>query len=635
MDSELLAMFNGNALAARIVKDAPVEMFRRGWEVRSSDLSSDDLKRLDKKAAALRLNEIMLEGTIWGRLFGGALNLIGAEDGQNPDMPLDTKRIRTIHYANVVDRRFVWVQRYYSDVLSPKYGLPEIYLVTNVVSSGGAWGGASSAPLPGNRLAAVSVHESRTIRYDGAETDVLTRQQLAGWTWPVLQRCYDVLRRFEGAQNSVDNLLSDASQAVYKVKDLVKMIAQNQKESVISRMQLVDFSRSSLRAIMVDAEAEDFKREPTTFTGIPELIDRQKQLVAMCAEEPVTRLFGQSPAGLNATGESDVRLWLDQIRSKQENELGPKINLLYRLMGLAADSGIKVDDDTEFKTIFRPLWEPTEMESADRGLKIAQRDQILIAEKVITPDEAKLGLFGSGRMSDWIDVDAAALSKAIEAAPRTFTSAPAPEGALVNAAQQGESQSPVVPLPLPGAVDLQGAARNRGAESPQRRDRIDERRADHLGIERDPRYDSASIALAVHHQMSEDYPEDLLGWVESAQWKGPIRIPLAKIDFTDSEKWSASHDPVHVGVMKTRIEQGLEKPLILVREPGSKLLFIVDGHHRALAYRELDKNARGYIARVPTDKGPWSALHSQQKEGLYGSSQKNDSDDQPRVFPCL
>jgi hypothetical protein len=34
---------------------------------------------------------------------------------------------------------------------------------------------------------------------------------------------------------------------------------------------------------------------------------------------------------------------------------------------------------------------------------------------------------------------------------------------------------------------------------------------------------------------------------------------------------------------------------------------------------------------VPTDKGPWSALHSQQKEGLYGSSQKNDSDDQPRV----
>src|ERR1017187_2264198 len=134
MDSELLAMFNGSALAKRIVSEIPEEMFREGWEVRARDLKDDDLKTLDRKAASLRVPELLLQGKVWGRLFGGALNLIGAEDGRNPDEPLNEEAIRTLHYINVVDRRFVWVQRYYSDMLSPKFGLPEVYLITNVVS---------------------------------------------------------------------------------------------------------------------------------------------------------------------------------------------------------------------------------------------------------------------------------------------------------------------------------------------------------------------------------------------------------------------------------------------------------------------------------------------------------------------
>jgi uncharacterized protein len=667
MDSELLAMFNGSALAAKIVTSAPKEMFRRGWEVHCRDLEDDDIKSLDKKSAALRMNELMLEGTIWGRLFGGAMNIIGAEDGGNPDEELDEGAIKTFHYLNVVDRRFVWVQRYYSDMLSPKYGLPEIYLITNIVSHGGMYG--TTNPPPGIRLAAVSIHESRCIRYDGAETDVLTRQQLAGWTWSVLQRCYDILRRFDGAQNSVDNLLSDASQAVFKIKNLVDMIANNQKDAVLARMQLVDFSRSALRAIMVDADAEDFERKPTTFTGIPELIDRQQQLVAMAADMPLTRLFGRSPAGLNATGESDVRMWLDQIRSMQENELGPKIKRVYSLMAKAKDSGVKrtsdsprnkTDEDFDFQVNFKPLWEPTDMEAADRGLKIAQRNQILIDEGVVTPEQVALGMFGSGKLSDWIEVDSDALQKTITGQVKfdPYAAQPAPEGSLVNAAQQGEAQSPVVPLPLPGSPDLAGSERQKEAESPQRttekpllsketqnppdkdedgnpiprkptKDSIDpihQRRADNLGRPRDARYDSDAIASAVKHEMEADYEPELLDWVLSAHWKGPVRVPLDKIDFSNKDKWQATHDPVHVKVMKDRIESGIEKPVILVKVPSSKLMKIVDGHHRGTAYQEMGKNPRAYIAKVTTDRGPWDTLHTMQREtGMEGSNQLEGS----------
>ena len=473
MDSELLAMFNGSSIAKKIVSALPEEMFRAGWDVRAPDLSDGDSKMLDRKAAALRISEMLFQGMIWGRLFGGSLNLLGVEDGRNPDEELNEDTIKTFHYINVVDRRFVWVQRYYSDMLSPKFGLPEIYLVTNVVSHGGMYG--TTNPPPGTRLAAVSIHESRTIRHDGEMSDVLTRQQLAGWTWSVLQPCYDILRRFDGAFNSVDNLLADANQAVFKIKNLMEMIAQNQKDQLLTRMQLVDFGRSVMRGIMVDADSEDFERKPTTFAGIPELLDRQMMMVACAADAPVTRIFGRAPAGLNATGASDERLWLSRAQSRQENELSPKIKRVYGLMLNARDSGVstrkaKKGEDIEFKVEFRPLWEPTEAEAAQRGLQIAQRNQILIDEGIVTPEQVALGMFGSGKLSDWITVDTEALQKSIEnkVVFDPHENQPAPEGTLVNAAQQGEAQSPVVPLPLPGAPDAAGAARQKAAESPQR-----------------------------------------------------------------------------------------------------------------------------------------------------------------------
>jgi phage-related protein (TIGR01555 family) len=468
MDAELLAMFNGSDLAAKIILEEPGEMFRNGWEVRSRDVDDDALKKLDKKAADLRLNELLLQGTIWGRLFGGALDLVGAEDGRLPDQELNENSIKTVHYLNVVDRRFVWVQRYYSDMLSPKFGLPEVYLVTNMVSSSGMLG--TGGPAPGTRLAAVSIHESRCIRFDGAESDVLTRQQLAGWTFSILQRCYDPLRRFEGSEASVDNLLADASQAVYKIKGLLDMIAQNQKDALLTRMQLVDMSRSVLRGIMVDADMEDFERKPTTFTGIPEIMDRKMMRLAACAGMPVTRLFGRAAAGLNATGEGDERIWLSKIRSKQENDLSPKLKRVYRLFAAAADSEVRVKE-ADFQIEFGQLYEPTELEQADRELKVAQRDQIYLDEGVVTPEEVKLGRFGSGKFSSWIDVDADALQEAIDGAVKfdPYANEPVPEGALAsgNAGGQGEMQSPVVPLPLPGSPDLPPNAANR-AESPQR-----------------------------------------------------------------------------------------------------------------------------------------------------------------------
>jgi hypothetical protein len=61
---------------------------------------------------------------------------------------------------------------------------------------------------------------------------------------------------------------------------------------------------------------------------------------------------------------------------------------------------------------------------------------------------------------------------------------------------------------------------------------------------------------------------------------------------------------------------------VLVNEPNNNKLIVVDGHHRLLAYEKLGQPAMAYIASVGTITGPWSTMHS---------SQRNPAKKKPKV----
>ena len=68
-----------------------------------------------------------------------------------------------------------------------------------------------------------------------------------------------------------------------------------------------------------------------TFTGLPDVYDRVMMDVAGAAKTPVTKLFGRSPAGMNATGESDMNNYYDYIDGLRENQLGQLWNVFFPL----------------------------------------------------------------------------------------------------------------------------------------------------------------------------------------------------------------------------------------------------------------------------------------------------------------
>ena len=125
---------------------------------------------------------------------------------------------------------------------------------------------------------------------------------------------------------------------------------------------------------------------------------------------------------------------------------------------------------------------------------------------------------------------------------------------------------------------------------------------------------SASIAGRVTEQLHRDYPPNALSWVTSLSWAGPASVPAGQVDRTtgDTEWSAAAADKAKLQRMRTRISAGWKKPVILIRRPGQRLLFSMDGHSRILACAALGVPVTAYIGTAKTAHGEWERTHARQ-----------------------
>lgn len=380
-ENELSALYHGDDLAARMVDVVPDEMMREGFELDLGDvaLNNDITDQLE----ALEANDKIADAIRWGRCFGGGGLLLGADDGRSAATPLVPERVKSLGYLYTFDRRYLWPLTWYRDGGNPKLGRPETYMVTSPSAM-------SNAPV-------AVVHESRLILFGGATTGIREREMLNSWDLSVLQRPNDVLANFNIGWNAVSILLADGNQAVFKMMGLSDAIAEGQNEALTKRYALMDQARSILRAIVIDAGTkeeppEEFSRQQFPMTGIPETLDRMMQRLAAAVQIPVTILMGQSPAGMNATGESDFRWFYDRIRSEQTRKLTPRLRRIVRVMlstkVIAHDPEKKDAQAIKFK--FPPLWTEAPLAKAQTRKTLLEGDQIMIDKGIALPEETAL-----------------------------------------------------------------------------------------------------------------------------------------------------------------------------------------------------------------------------------------------------
>lgn len=388
-DQTLEDMFHGDPYASRIVRAVPEEALRRGFSVACGDpaVESEIKGALDE----LHVLRKVTEAWTWARLFGGAALFIGADDGRDPALPLDADNIRSVRFVTVLDKRELYPSRWFSDPLSPYFGEPETYRFTR----SGA-GGTDTR----------EVHATRLVRFDGAVTTRRRRQQNNSWCESELQRIIAKLREFNGNSAAASTLLQDASQGVFKIRDLMTLIAQDKQDTVRKRLQLMDMARGVARAIMLDADGEDFYRvESGIATGMADLVDKSFLLLAGAAEIPVTILFGQAPAGLSATGDSDIRWFYDRIDSARTNILRPRLERIVRLFLRAKDGPTRGREPDAWSVEFPSLYQLTDAEEADLRSKQSAIDVAYINAQVLTPEEVRASRFRPDGYSTKTSID--------------------------------------------------------------------------------------------------------------------------------------------------------------------------------------------------------------------------------------
>lgn len=350
-------LYNSDDIAARIIDLVPHEIMRQGFNING------------KPILELNLKHHLCDALIKSRLFGAAYIFLGIDDGADQTNPLVLQKIKSLKFINILSAKEITIKSFYQDIVSPNFGEPELYELTQ---------------------SKTIIHESRLIPFYGTSP-------LGPKTFPpsILQRIYPVLQQFHTAWQATAHLMTDAAQGIFKLKGLHSAVASNRSDELLKRMELVDMSRSISRSILLDAEDEDFRRDTYGFAGIPEILEKMMLRLSAAARIPVSLLMGQAPAGLNATGDSDIRFFYDQVKAEQE-ALKPKIERIYRLL-------VK-NGNTDCAIEFPALWQLTDKEQAELRRLEAETDRIYLQEGVLLPEEVAIKRFSTGDFA--IDIEA-------------------------------------------------------------------------------------------------------------------------------------------------------------------------------------------------------------------------------------
>lgn len=418
---QLMHLWLGDDLAARAVELIPKEALRQGYDITVSDSQEDtdeDTDGLDPSEASAEITDELERlgaddaieiAASYERGYGGGAILIGANDGQSDlTQPLNLKAVRSLDFLNPLEARECMPIYAYADPRAPKYGQPEIYrIITRSV-------------LPsrqGFSAQTMEIHESRLLIFPGIRVSrfqPLTAR--AGWGEAVLTRIYRVLRDFNAAYANTGVLINDFSQAVVKIAGLWEALAQD-AGAFNQRLEAMERGRSTVNAIAIDA-GDSYERQQTPVTGLSDLLERFGVRLAAACDMPLTLLFGTSPAGMNATGESDIRSFYDRVASYQKRKILPKLRQICQILFRTIGSRREPEN---WSIKFRPLWQESEKDSAAAFLARTQADVALVTASIASPEEIAKAHWGKGEYDPNITIDFAAreAQEAAAAAPVT------------------------------------------------------------------------------------------------------------------------------------------------------------------------------------------------------------------------
>ena len=386
-DMQLTGLYEGNGLFSKIIDTPAEEALKHGFDLnlKSDEVNAfvedalDDLEWEEKAATAIK----------WARLYGGALIVMLIDDGRGLEEPVDWEHIRSIDELRVYERSIVqpdYASLYRQDYGGKgvgnrvsKFGQPEYYYVSSIYGS-------------------FKVHESRCLVFrNGVLPEQTSNATYLFWGMPEYVRIRRALRETVTAHTDSVKLLERSVQAIYSMKGLASLLTTDDGENqVLKRLQLVDTSRGLLNSIAIDSEGEQYDFKTFQFSGVKDVIDATCNMLSALTNIPQTILFGRSPAGMNATGDSDFESYYNFVEKIQRLMLKRNLRTLLDIVFRAGIASGDVTEEPDYKLEFNPLWSLSDTEQAtvdqtkaQTALVKAQTAQAYVDMQALDPTEVR------------------------------------------------------------------------------------------------------------------------------------------------------------------------------------------------------------------------------------------------------
>ena len=376
----LTTLYRESWLAKRII-DMPSEDMTRGWYTLTGALSPGEAEALRRLEARHDIRRELTSAIRWARLYGGACALMviaGHEDLLSE--PLDPDSVMPGSFQGLLVRdRVSGVMpsvELEDDLNDPDFGYPLYY---DLRLEGGAGGPAF-----------LRVHHSRVLRFTGRD---LPRSEEAAemyWGASELEHIHEELQKRSATSANIAQLVFQANITTLKMSDFGETLAlgtEDQKRRILDAVSRENALRTSFGLQLLSA-GDSLENHPFSFAGLSEIYEAFMLDMAGASGIPATRLFGRSPQGMNATGESDLRTYYELIADMQEKHLRPALEKLLPVMSLSLWG--RVPERLDFT--FPPLMTPGPLEQAEILQKQIQALTAARDAGLMTQEEARTRL---------------------------------------------------------------------------------------------------------------------------------------------------------------------------------------------------------------------------------------------------
>jgi len=319
------------------------DMVKKGIDIKG-EVKPNDIVLINNKLSELGVWTKLKENILWGRLFGGSIAAIEIE-GHSSETPLKIETIAKDQFKGLIVYDRFDIKPSTDDLVNDGgiyHGLPKYY---NILNSN------------------VKYHYTRIIRHIGIKLTKVQEIEEEFWGASLIERLEAPIVGFDTTSAGINSLISKAYLRTISVEGLRDILSMGgeAEQSLIKMFHYMGYLQSTEGVTLIDKE-DTFQAHRYSFAGLDDVLMANGKQVAGASKTPMIKLFGESPGGLNATGESDLTIYNDGILTEQETHLREPLTRILKI-GYWSTFGKEPPEDLSFN--FTSLKEMDEKEKAE------------------------------------------------------------------------------------------------------------------------------------------------------------------------------------------------------------------------------------------------------------------------------